>query len=689
MKPVKIIAAVMAAVFFLADFANIGLSASAASAEEIDIVIGTGSCGVETNPYPLTWTFYESGKLIIKGSGAMSDYSLSSWVPWKSYREQIKSVEISDGVTNIGMRAFDLCTELERIHIPDSVTKIADCAFAACYSLEGMKIPDGVTEIGDDAFNFCTSLVSVNIPSGVTRIVGGSFANCSTLISVTIPDTVTSLGLFSFVNCNRLTSVTIPESVTSIRSSAFDSCQMLSEVIFESETPPQMERNCFSYTPIADGNGVIKVPPSAVDAYKSADGFGAWADYIVANTECTNHMFTYTAIDNMIIEKCASCGHTAATALTLDSSVSLIYTGEEITPAKVTYGANWEGPQDAEIEYTDNINDGIAKASLTIGGATAELKFEIAEDPQKKVAVAKAIAEKVLEELSVSNDTSGNGMIAEIDLALAAESVFGVNVTVKKFFKTAATNDADGSITCSFVIFCNGALETIPFSRTIARLSGGTPGGEPTVSTPTESGTSESEPTVNEPTESKPTESESSESKPVESEPAESNPTESKPAESKPTEIKPAEIKPTMSEPIVNEPTESKPTESKPTESETTENDPPVSEPIESTPNASEPTASEPPESEPTVSEPTMSEPPESNPTESDPTESKPTESEPTESTAPESEPPQSEPTESAPADSTVLERTPNESGIGIVPVVAVIVAALGAAAVIIENKRK
>ena len=58
----------------------------------------------------INWTFdAESGKLSIFGKGEMTDYSETN-SPWQEYKASIKSVEISDGVTNIGanrMRSAD------------------------------------------------------------------------------------------------------------------------------------------------------------------------------------------------------------------------------------------------------------------------------------------------------------------------------------------------------------------------------------------------------------------------------------------------------------------------------------------------------------------------------------------------------------------------------------------------------
>lgn len=55
------------------------------------------------------------------------------------------------------------------------------CDTAASGSVE---IPEGVTEIGDYAFDGCSSLTSVRIPRSVTSIGGGAFFGCDGLKTV-------------------------------------------------------------------------------------------------------------------------------------------------------------------------------------------------------------------------------------------------------------------------------------------------------------------------------------------------------------------------------------------------------------------------------------------------------------------------------------------------------------------------
>ena len=83
-----------------------------------------GSCGADLH-YLLDFT---DGKMTISGTGAMARWMEDTYVPWYAVRDQIRSVVIEDGLTNITRYAFVGCS-LEYITIPASVTTIHDEAF--------------------------------------------------------------------------------------------------------------------------------------------------------------------------------------------------------------------------------------------------------------------------------------------------------------------------------------------------------------------------------------------------------------------------------------------------------------------------------------------------------------------------------------------------------------------------------
>lgn len=101
-------------------------------------------------------------KLTIFGTGAMWDYNfINNKAPWYDNKDNIKSVEIANGITSIGNFAFNNCSALTTVTIPKSITKIGEGAFSYCSALESVTIPANVTAIGNHAFTGCTACTDV------------------------------------------------------------------------------------------------------------------------------------------------------------------------------------------------------------------------------------------------------------------------------------------------------------------------------------------------------------------------------------------------------------------------------------------------------------------------------------------------------------------------------------------------
>ena len=147
----------------------------------------------------------------------------------------LKEVVIEEGVTEIGVDAFSVCTSLETVTLPESLQKIGEKAFSYCTSLKTINIPDSVNVIGPKAFYFCKSLTSIDIPEGVTEISYATFCYAENLTTVNIPASVTRIGDFAFQNCG-FTSMDVPATVKELGEGAFRTCRSLKNVTVPAET---------------------------------------------------------------------------------------------------------------------------------------------------------------------------------------------------------------------------------------------------------------------------------------------------------------------------------------------------------------------------------------------------------------------------------------------------------------------
>lgn len=162
----------------------------------------------------VTYTF-DGGTLTISGSGTCT----SVWMD-RFDSSAIKTVVITDGITNIGEKAFNACSGISEVTIPNSVTTISKGAFQGCTALTYVKIPSTVTFIGDRAF-YLTGLTSVKVPGSVKSLGRFVFGSCADLVNVTIENGITTLPENAFLYCGKLKNVVLPSTLTSIEDYAF------------------------------------------------------------------------------------------------------------------------------------------------------------------------------------------------------------------------------------------------------------------------------------------------------------------------------------------------------------------------------------------------------------------------------------------------------------------------------------
>ncbi|MCM1159017.1 MAG: leucine-rich repeat domain-containing protein [Bacteroidales bacterium] len=214
--------------------------------------VESGECGEQVN-----WSLYSNGsaayKLVISGTGEMTDAEWTESVPWAQYQKSITEVQLEEGVTSIGNSAFNDCAKLQSISIPESVTSIGNYAFYQCVNLKSIELPDKLTDIGFSAFQSCGKLNNMAVPDSVKKIGVYAFADCkglkkitlsknlkevsegllmnSGLTSVTIPAKVTKIGSGAFNGCKKIKSITIPDKVTVIGDCAFMDCRGLNKIV--------------------------------------------------------------------------------------------------------------------------------------------------------------------------------------------------------------------------------------------------------------------------------------------------------------------------------------------------------------------------------------------------------------------------------------------------------------------------
>ena len=205
----------------------------------------SGTCGEN-----LTWVFDEkTGTLTISGTGEMDTIEFDSTngyplQPWKDWNDQIKSVTIQSGATNIVNYAFSHCENLETVMIPSTVTELSVGAFQSCPGLKEIQVDDGNqnyrTMDGVLYTKDTTTLVkypaartgtTYTVPDTVTVLTPQAFEYAATLVSITLPDNISVLGIDTFADCTSLKNIRLPKNLTDMEASCiFWNCSSLESI---------------------------------------------------------------------------------------------------------------------------------------------------------------------------------------------------------------------------------------------------------------------------------------------------------------------------------------------------------------------------------------------------------------------------------------------------------------------------
>jgi len=199
----------------------------------------------------------DNGKLVVYANKSGSEYT------------------IPNSITEIGDYAFWSCTNLKKVTIPNTITTIGNYAFDACRNLEAVYITD-LAKWCEISFSYASS--------NPLHLTANLYLNGELVTDLVIPNGVTSIGKYAFYSYNSLTSVTIPDSVTTIGTDAFYGCTSLKEVYCKPTVPPTGGSHMFSYYSSSGYKLIgckIYVPAASVEAYKAAQYWSVYADYIV------------------------------------------------------------------------------------------------------------------------------------------------------------------------------------------------------------------------------------------------------------------------------------------------------------------------------------------------------------------------------------------------------------------------
>ena len=176
-----------------------------------------------------TWVYDVKTKtLTFSGNKGIEDFVMDGHIPepgWYVWNTKVEHIIINDGITKIGIGAFDSFVNLKTVSMTDSITWIGDGAFIFCMNLTSVKLSANIKGIQGEAFYGCNKLEHLTLPDTLKTL--GSFGSCSKLKEVIIPDSVTKTYKALFVDCTSLTKIKLPKYMKEIKQYDFANCKNL------------------------------------------------------------------------------------------------------------------------------------------------------------------------------------------------------------------------------------------------------------------------------------------------------------------------------------------------------------------------------------------------------------------------------------------------------------------------------
>ena len=169
--------------------------------------------------------------------------------PYAFYNNtMLLTVKIPASLEKIGEYAFFGAKAIEEVHVKD-LAAWCKIDFAGEYAnplnvardlyvndvyTTVLEIPEGITSIGARAFEGGDCIREIVVGKDVTVIGEKAFYDCKNVDKITLNDGLITISNYAFYGCAKLSEIVIPESVESVKADAFRDCAKLETVTFAS-----------------------------------------------------------------------------------------------------------------------------------------------------------------------------------------------------------------------------------------------------------------------------------------------------------------------------------------------------------------------------------------------------------------------------------------------------------------------
>ena len=168
------------------------------------------------------------------GCDSLSEVSVSNWKKWY----EIDFVTASSNPLKYADEFYVNSELVDKIVVPDSITAVPRNVFAGLKTITDVTIHNGVTNIGIGAFDGCVNIKNVHISdlsnwcniefsdklSNPLYYADGLYLNDELVTDVVLPDQIDTVKAYTFAGYDNLKSLVIPKSVTSINCGTLVDC---------------------------------------------------------------------------------------------------------------------------------------------------------------------------------------------------------------------------------------------------------------------------------------------------------------------------------------------------------------------------------------------------------------------------------------------------------------------------------
>lgn len=291
-----------------------------------------------------------------KGDGILSGFF--------SAADKLKEVRnLPAGITQITAAAFQN-TAIENFVVPEGVTTIGINAFNNNPHLKTVTLPASVTSIGNFAFSNNTAMTSIVTGENITSIGNGAFQNTSTLTSISLGNKLESIGNNAFNGASVIEMLELPETVTSIGEGAFQNMTGLKFLVVHNPVPIIFSTQRSVFEGINRETAILYVPSGKVQDYKDFDLWNTFANIKeIGSDENEQTIEGFTDIT-------ATVGTNVVLSAAASSGLPLTYTIEDETIATLngsTLTLLKEGTTTIKaLQPGDGINHGKVEKTVTL-----------------------------------------------------------------------------------------------------------------------------------------------------------------------------------------------------------------------------------------------------------------------------------------------------------------------------------